>query len=177
MYARGCKTTKMALRFLRPDIGLARAKFSPVQTKADAVGRINRHQYAIDFFIVAWSEPFPHECGTTGGCTASEISKAMTTFWVVYFAAIAAASVGILIGKLVNPPGAWYKNLIMEAKLQKLHAAAEESPGWIDDVFIGMKLFWFEALWFKATLMLTCWCAVGVIFAMLSTQVRVQFCH
>jgi len=52
------------------------------------------------------------EAGGRGGCTASEISKAMTTFWVVYFAAIAAASVGILIGKLVNPPGAWYKNLI-----------------------------------------------------------------
>jgi len=52
------------------------------------------------------------ERGGRGGCTASEISKAVTTFFVVYFAAIAAASVGILIGKFVNPPGGWYKKLI-----------------------------------------------------------------
>lgn len=50
--------------------------------------------------------------GGRGGCTASEISKAVTTFFVVYFAAIAAASVGILIGNFVNPPGGWYKKLI-----------------------------------------------------------------
>jgi len=43
--------------------------------------------------------------GGRGGCTASEISKAVTTFFVVYFAAIAAASVGILMGNFVNPPG------------------------------------------------------------------------
>ena len=74
-------------------------------------------------------------------------------------------------GKLVNPPGAWYKNLIQEAKLQKLHEQAEESPGWIDDIVIGLKLFWFESLWFKATLLLLAWCGIGVAFAMLSTQV------
>ena len=55
----------------------------------------------------------------------------------MYFAAIAAASVGILIGKLVNPPGGWYKTLIQEAFLTKLHKQAEESPGWVDDVWIG----------------------------------------
>ena len=117
----------------------------------DKGGRSNpdkSQQFAIDFLIVAWSETFPHGCDTTGGCTASEISNAMTTFWVVYFAAIAAGSVGILIGKLVNPPGAWYKNLITEAKLQKLHRKAEESTGWVEDVWIGIQLFWFEALWF-----------------------------
>eukprot|EP00802_Teleaulax_amphioxeia_P009760 Tamp_09781.p1 GENE.Tamp_09781~~Tamp_09781.p1 ORF type:complete len:519 (+),score=86.17 Tamp_09781:150-1706(+) len=114
------------------------------------------------------------EAGGRGGCTASEISKAMTTFWVVYFAAIAAASVGILIGKLVNPPGAWYKNLIQEAKLQKMRQQAEESPGWIDDIWIGVKMFWFQALWFKAMLLLSFWCGLGVLFAMLSAQ-RMRF--
>ena len=44
-------------------------------------------------------------------------------------------------GKLVNPPGAWYKNLIQKAKLQKLHEQAEESPGWVDDIVIKLKLF------------------------------------
>lgn len=74
-------------------------------------------------------------------------------------------------GKLVNPPGAWYKNLIQKAKLQKLHEQAEESPGWVDDIVIKLKLFWFTALWFKATLLLMFWCGIGVAFSMLSTQV------
>jgi len=114
------------------------------------------------------------DAGGRGGCTAAEISKAVTTFWVVYFAAIAAASVGILIGKLVNPPGAWYKKLIQEAKLEKLYEQAEDSPGWVDDVIIGVKLFWFQSMWFKATLLLMFWCGIGVAFSMLSTQ-RMRF--
>eukprot|EP00277_Geminigera_cryophila_P022080 CAMPEP_0179465274 /NCGR_PEP_ID=MMETSP0799-20121207/46878_1 /TAXON_ID=46947 /ORGANISM="Geminigera cryophila, Strain CCMP2564" /LENGTH=163 /DNA_ID=CAMNT_0021269469 /DNA_START=167 /DNA_END=654 /DNA_ORIENTATION=- len=117
--------------------------------------------------------PGPEE-GGRGGCTASEISKAVTTFFVVYFAAIAAASVGILIGKFVNPPGGWYKKLIQEAYLAKLRKQAEDSPGWLDDVWIGVKLFWFQSLWFKAILMLCVWVGFGLAFAMASDQ-RMRF--
>lgn len=65
--------------------------------------------------------------------------------------------------------------IIQEAKLQKMRQQAEESPGWIDDIWIGVKMFWFQALWFKAMLLLSFWCGLGVLFAMLSAQVAAKY--
>ena len=64
--------------------------------------------------------------------------------------------------------------IIQEAYLQKLQEQADESPGWIDDIWIGLKIFWFRALWFKAMLLLSFWCGIGVLFAMLSAQVATK---
>ena len=55
--------------------------------------------------------PGPSE-GGRGGCHAADISKGVTSLLVIYFAAIAAASLGILIAKASNPPGNWYKLMI-----------------------------------------------------------------
>ena len=64
-----------------------------------------------------------------GGCRAADISKGVTAFLVLYFAAIAAASIGILISKINNPPGYWYKKMIKQATLEQLRRKAEASPG------------------------------------------------
>jgi hypothetical protein len=113
--------------------------------------------------------PSPKE-GGRGGCKASDISKGVTAGFVLYFAAIAAASVGILIAKLSNPPGNWYRRMVKEAKLQDLRRKAEETPGFIDDIYIHMQIAWMKETWIKAVLALLFWIAIGVLFAAFSPQ-------
>jgi len=113
--------------------------------------------------------PAPSE-GGRGGCKASDISKGVTSIFVLYFAAIAAASVGILIAKLSNPPGNWYRRMVKEAKLQDLRRRAEETPGFVDDIVIHMQIAWMKETWIKAVLALLSWISVGVVFAWFSPQ-------
>lgn len=56
---------------------------------------------------------------------------------VLYFAAIAAASTGVLIGKITNPPGSWYKKLLQQSKMDNLRRQAEESPGLLRELFVN----------------------------------------
>lgn len=113
--------------------------------------------------------PSPQE-GGRGGCKASDISKGVTAGLVLYFAAIAAASVGILIAKLSNPPGNWYRRMVKEAKLQDLRRKAEETPGFVDDVYIHLQIAWMKETWIKAVLALLIWVVIGVLFAVISPQ-------
>ena len=81
---------------------------------------------------------------------------------------------GILIGKMLNPPGAWYKRILRECQLNDLRRKAEDSPGWMDDVVINIKLAWFQNEWLKAVTYLTLWVSVGVMYGMFSSQ-RMRF--
>jgi len=131
----------------------------------------NGFEYSLAKYWVAEDSQYltPSE-GGRGGCHAADISKGMTALLVLYFAAIAAASLGILIAKISNPPGNWYKLMIKEAKLDKLREKAESTPGWLDDLSIHAQIFWVNQTWFKAVLALNAWVFVGVMFAMLSPQ-------
>ena len=81
---------------------------------------------------------------------------------------------GVLIGKMVNPPGGWYKRILRQCRLQDLQQQAEDSPGWVDDFIIGLKLAWFQHEWLKAVTYLTSWVTIGVMYGMLSSQ-RMRF--
>ena len=41
-------------------------------------------------------------------CLIFCLAQAVTTMLVLYFAAVASASIGILLAKVINPPGTWY---------------------------------------------------------------------
>mmetsp|Transcript_5334 Transcript_5334/g.13516 ORF Transcript_5334/g.13516 Transcript_5334/m.13516 type:complete len:953 (-) Transcript_5334:503-3361(-) len=104
-----------------------------------------------------------------GGCQASDISKAVTTFLVLAGTSIVAASIGVAAQVLSNPEGGWYKKLIKDEQLKKLKAIAEETEGWADDVVIYIKMT-VRRSWFKALVALLVWVAVGVIWGMTSSQ-------
>jgi len=54
--------------------------------------------------------------------------------------------------------------------MDDLRRQAEESPGWVDDVVINLKLLWFQNEWIKAVTYLSIWTLFGIVYGMYSSQ-------
>ena len=159
------------ISMLRLSHGLSRQDIcSRVQDRA-AVGNSQAFDFSSARHWIEGKHAYkPVTGGGRGGCAASDISKGMTSLMIIYFSVIAAASLGLLIAKTSNPPGFWYKRIVQTATMNRLREQAEETPGYMDDMWIKMQIFWIRNPWCKAILALNSWIAGGVVFGMLGPQ-------
>jgi len=104
---------------------------------------------------------------------AGDISKLFSVVLIVVGSSIIASTIGILAKNLMNPPGGWYKQLIQEEENNHFRKIAEETEGWIDDVYVYTKMYVSKG-WVRSVLALISWLVVGALYGTQTNQ-RMSF--